>query len=132
MAMATASGVDELRSGVLGRGSRGRGREQRVRERSEGDQGAAWRRGGVQVLGGKQEVACGGRARAGVRWPRTSVLLEEEGEDTGAPGGLGRPDGAVPGKWRQVSCPGGLLSLSIYFCSVFLLFNSFATVLNLK
>ena len=35
VAMATASSVDELRSGVLGRGSRGRGREQRVRERSE-------------------------------------------------------------------------------------------------
>ena len=37
---------------------------------------------------GKQ--AGGGRARAGVRWPRASVLLAEEGEDTGAPGGLGR------------------------------------------
>ena len=32
-------GDDELRSGVLGRGSRGRGREQRVRERSEGVEG---------------------------------------------------------------------------------------------
>ena len=58
------------------------------------------------------------------------VLLAEEEEDKGEGGGLGRPDGAGPGKWRQVGGPGGLLSLSIYFCSVFLLFNSFATVLN--
>ena len=41
VAMATASGVDELRSGVLGRGSRGRGREQRVSGRGEGLRGVS-------------------------------------------------------------------------------------------
>ena len=57
-------------------------------------------RGEVQAVKGKcvalrddsssGQQAGGGRARAGVRWPRTSVLLAEEGEDTRAPGGLGR------------------------------------------
>ena len=57
-------------------------------------------RGEVQAVKGKcvalrddsssGQQAGGGRARAGVRWPRALVLLAEEGEDTGAPGGLGR------------------------------------------
>ena len=55
MAVVNGDGGDGLRSGVLGRGSRGRGREQRVREGSEG---VAWRhqtRG--EEGGGKQELA---------------------------------------------------------------------------
>ena len=36
VAVVNGDGGDGLRSGVLRRGSRGRGREQRVRERSEG------------------------------------------------------------------------------------------------
>ena len=52
---------------------------------------------GADSSSGKQ--AGGGRARAGVRWPRASVLLAEEGEDTGAPGGLGRQLGHQVG-WK--------------------------------
>ena len=61
MAAVNCVGDDELRSGVLGRGSRGRGGEQRVRERSEGSRGIS-----VASLEGprrKQEVARGERAR---------------------------------------------------------------------
>ena len=57
-------GDDELRSGVLGRGSRGRGREQRVRERSEGVEGRCVAFTAASGKRRKQEVA---RARAGVR-----------------------------------------------------------------
>ena len=82
--------------------------------------------GCLQQRAGKQEVA-GALGRA----PRlASAYWQRKKRTRGEGGGLGRPDGAGPGKWRQVSGPGGLLSLSIYFCSVFLLFNSFATVLN--
>ena len=89
---------------------------------SEGErQGGAWRLRGVEEEAGggqgKQEVAEASRARA---TPRLCLLAEEEEDKGGGGGGLGRPDGAGPGKWRQVSGPGGLLSLSIYFCSVFL------------
>ena len=65
VAMATASGVDELRSGVLGRGSRGRGREQRVRERSEELRGVF-----VASPGGAGEAGGGaGACSAAVRCP---------------------------------------------------------------
>ena len=55
VAAANGDGGDGLRLGVLGRGSRGRGREQRVRERSEG---VTWRRQTRWEKGGdKQELA---------------------------------------------------------------------------
>ena len=85
--MATTSGDD-----VHAWWSRGREAEEgRVLEGERGEVQAV--EGKCVVLGddsnsGKQ--AGGGRARAGLRWPRTSVLLAKEGEDTGAPGGLGR------------------------------------------
>ena len=43
VAVVNGDGGDGLRSGVLGIGSRGRGREQRVRERSEGVLGVSRR-----------------------------------------------------------------------------------------
>ena len=58
-------GDDELRSGVLGRGSRGRGREQRVRERSEELRGVV-----VASPGGAGEAGGGaGKCSAAVRCP---------------------------------------------------------------
>ena len=58
-------GDDELRSGVLGRGSRGRGREQRVRERSEELRGVV-----VASPGGAGEAGGGaGACSAAVRCP---------------------------------------------------------------
>ena len=78
----------------------------------------------------RQEVAW---ACARALRPRACAYWrEEEGDKGGGSGGLGRPDGAGPGKWRQASGPGGLLSLSIYFCSVLFYLICFATVLNLK
>ena len=65
-------------------------------KRAEGRRGPERETGGQRGCRGARAVsssgkqAGGGRARAGVRWPRASVLLAEEGEDTGAPGGLGR------------------------------------------
>ena len=86
---------------------------------NEGGGGVRGSLGGLQRRAGKQEVAGALRARA---TPRLCLLAEEE-EDKGGGGGLGRPDGAGPGKWRQVSGPGGLLSfifvLFSIFCSLF-------------
>ena len=87
VAMTTASGGDD---GARRRWER-EAEERRVLEGERGEVQAV--EGKCVALGddsssGKQ--AGGGRARAGVRWPRTSVLLAEEGEDTGAPGGVGR------------------------------------------
>ena len=58
--MVNCVGDDELRSGVLGRGSRGRGGEQRVRERSEGPRGVSV--ASLEGPGRKLEVARGERA----------------------------------------------------------------------
>ena len=75
-----------------------------------------------------------GDRQRGRRWPgRVPARSGHAPAPTGArrkatgggSGGLGRPDGAGPGKWRQVSGPGGFLSLSIYFCSVLFYLISF-------
>ena len=82
VAMATASGVDELRSGVLGRWSRGRGRGQRVRERSEELRGVV-----VASPGGAGEAGGGaGACSAAVRCPPL-CLLAKVGGDWHGPGG---------------------------------------------
>ena len=80
-----------------------------------------------EEAGGGQGEAGGGRGLPGARHasPLFVLLAEEEddkGEEVGWAGQMGWPAG--PGKWRQVGGPGGLLSLSIYFCSVlFFLFS---------
>ena len=78
MAAVICVGDDELRSGVLGRGSRGRGREQRVRERSEGPRGVSV--ASLEGLGRKPEVARAASALA----THLVVLLAEEEDDKGA------------------------------------------------
>ena len=62
VAVVNCVGDDELRSGVLGRGSRGRGGEQRVRERSEGPRGVSV--ASLEGPGRKQEVARAASARS--------------------------------------------------------------------
>ena len=62
----------------------------------------------------RQEVAW---ACARALRPRACAYWrEEEGDRGGGSGGLGRPDGAGPGKWRQV-----IFALFIFFfCFVFI------------
>ena len=87
------------------------------------------REGARGCVASRKATRGGGGSQAGRRWPgrvaaragRVPVLLAEEEGDRGGGGGLGRPDGAGPGKWRQVSGPGGLLSLSLFLFTVFYL-----------
>ena len=83
--------------------------------------------GGREAATAKQEVAGALRARA---TPRLCLLAEEE-EDKGE-GGLGRLGGGTgPALVAARVRPGNSSALFYFiFCSVFLLFNSFATVLN--
>ena len=98
MAMATASGVDELRSGVLGRGSRGRGREQRVREKWEGVGEVpwhSWRR--------PEAAEAGGGLARGDHTPGVPLAsFWREVGDGGGSGGLGQllGRGGAPGMSR--------------------------------
>ena len=87
MAAVIGVGNDELRSGVLGRGSRGRGREQRVRERSEGGRGEV----SVHSRVGKRRKA-GGGAGACRRAANTRLasFSREVGGDWHRPAGLGQ------------------------------------------
>ena len=102
---------------ALVEGTRGRRREQRVRERCEGPRGVSV--ASLEGPGRKQEVAGAASAPA----THLFVLLAEEeddkGEEVGWAGQIGWPAG--PGKWRQVTS----FSLCfIYFCSVlFFLFS---------
>ena len=106
--------------------------EERGSQRKGGE--GTWR---VRGLGGCVASRTGSRATRGSRrwpggsrrWPRplgraprlASVRPPGRGgRGQGGGGGLGRPDGAGPGKWRQVSGPGGLLSLLFLFCFSFL------------
>ena len=91
-----------------------------MRERREGTRGVV-----VASLGRPGEAG-GGRGGVGARHRAASVRGEEDdrGESGGGLGRLG-----WTGK-RQVSCWASLLFFIFLFC--FLLFNSFATVLNLK
>ena len=115
MAAVICVGDDELRSGVLGRGSRGRGREQRVRERSEGVEGRCVAFTAASGSGGKQEVA---RARAGVRRTHASRPSGARWEVTGI-GQLG-----WAGSWAAQVRPGKFSLLSDFYFSFlnFLLF----------
>ena len=104
---------------------RARGREE-LGERVRGLGGGAWRRGRGpgrrEEAGGGQGEAGGGRGSVGARHASPLfVLLAEEEEDKGEEVGWAGW-GAGPGKWCQVGGPGGLLSLSIYFCSVLFCF----------
>ena len=67
MAAVNCVGNDELCSGVLRRGSRGQGGEQRVRERSEGPRGVSV--ASLEGPGRKHEVARGERARGDTPLP---------------------------------------------------------------
>ena len=105
-----ANGGDELRSGVLGRGSRGRGRAQRVRERSEGVEGRCV---AFTAASGKRREAGGGAgACRRAANTRPSSFWREEGDDWHRPAGLG---------WLLVGWTGKDFSLShlflfFYFC----------------
>ena len=81
-------GDDELRSGVLGRGSRGRGREQRVRERSEGGRGEV--RGVHSRVGKRREAGGGAGACRRAANTRLASFWREVGGDWHRPAGLGR------------------------------------------
>ena len=77
----------------------------------------------------RQEVAKrdGGARHRAASCAGTGRRQEKGGQVDWAAGGAG------PGKWRQVGGPGGLLSLSIYFCSIcFVLFNSFCHCFEFK
>ena len=99
-----------------GKRARGGEREQRERKRREGTRGVV-----VASLGRP------GEAGGVVRWPcarRHALILlaEEEGDREGGGGGLGRPAavlGRLVAPGRLGRWPGGLLSLSLLFVSVF-------------
>ena len=94
-------GDDELRSGVLGRGSRGRGGEQRVRERSEGPRGVSV--ASLEGPGRKQEVAKAASARSS-----EPLRALARGRRRPCPWWAGWASWAA--RWRQVR----KLSLSFY------------------
>ena len=97
-----------------GESVRGREREQRGRKRGEGTRGMRGRLGNTSVEAGGDGGGIGARHRA------ASVRGEEDDkgeEEVGWAGQVGWPAG--PGKWRQVSGPGGLLSLSLFFLFLF-------------
>ena len=132
-------------------GGRGDARRRRrvcsvaARERARGGEELGER---VRGLGGCVASRTGSRATRGSRrwpggsrrWPRplgraprlASVRPPGRGgRGQGGGGGLGRPDGAGPGKWRQVSGPGGfLLCFIFFFC--FVLFNLFCHCFEFK
>ena len=107
--------------GGLGASGDERGREteegegmQRVRERREGTRGVVVAR--IRTKGGLQREAGGGRGARARATPRLCLLAEEE-EDKGGKVG-----------WAALVGARYFFSLFFYFCSVFLLINSFATV----
>ena len=102
------------------------GRElERAERRDSGRGGRGHLRGVAGDVQGEEEAARQGGGGRGA-WPRAPGACPsswQRRKATGEGGGLGRPDGAGPGKWRQVSGPGGLLSfifvLFSIFCSLF-------------
>ena len=118
MAAGTAIGVGELRSGREEKGAEEGeevGREQRVRERSEGVEGRCVAFTAASGSGGKQEVA---RARAGVRRTHAWHPSGARWEVTGI-GQLG-----WAGSWAAQVRPGKFSLLSDFYFSflIFLLF----------
>ena len=117
MALVGGGGSVRVRRTEEGEGVRGREREQRGRKRGEGTRGVRGRLGNDSVEAGGGRGGIGARHRA-ASCAGTGRRQEKGGQVGWAAGGAG------PGKWRQVGGPGGLLSLSIYFCSVlFFLFS---------
>ena len=100
-------------------------REEAIGE-SESGPGGAWHPQGDGETGRE----AGGGLGACVRTASTRSASFWRGGDDGW-----QRQSAGPGKWRQVSGPGNSSALFyfysvLYFSSVFVLFNSFATVLN--
>ena len=104
-------GDDELRLGVLGRGSRGRGREQRVRERSEGVEGRCV---AFTAASGKRREA-GGGAGACRRAANTRLasFWREVSDDWQRP--VGWASAGPPGKCPVLSLPLFYFPFSNYF-----------------
>ena len=129
MAVVAVDGGDERARAREGESREGRRGRERVRERSEG---AAWRHPKRPGRSGKQEVARGGvGARHRAASGRGGGRRQRGGGGLGLSriAGLG---GALGG--LRVSGPGRLPLSPVFFIFLFcfLLFNSFATVLNLK
>ena len=102
-------------------------REEGIGE-SESGPGGAWHPQGDGETGRE----AGGGLGVCPRAPATRLRLLARGgrRQGGGSGGLGLP-ARPPGRFGPGGLTGNfLLSLSFIFCSVFLLFNSFATVLN--
>ena len=92
MAAVIGVGNDELRSGVLGRGSRGRGREQRVRERSEELRGVVVASpGGAGEAGGGRIRTCARHASPLPTGRRKKTAVPSVGWAATVPEQVGRP-----------------------------------------